>query len=123
MSWVLFLNTSGMTAKHFEKWLLLWTKVEKNLWFLLLDQFINDHISIIFLDWALKFGVWFDNTYQFALVAAHTTEYFACIYAKSLNMGYPLPEQDKAEIGEKNIEYGQIFVNFERISNICQIKF
>jgi len=58
----IFVNISGLTAqKPFEKWLLLWTKVgenvEENLWFLLLDQSINLHISIIFLDGALKFDV------------------------------------------------------------------
>jgi len=80
-----------LTQKLFEKWLFPWTKVgknfEENLRFLLSDQFVNVHSSIIFLDWALKFGLWFDNTYQFALVETHTAEYFVCIYAKPLNIG------------------------------------
>jgi len=80
-----------LKRKLFEKWVHLWTKVgknyKKNLWFLLLDHFINVYISTIFLDWVLKFAVQFDNTYQLALVATHTTEYLVCIYAKPLNMG------------------------------------
>jgi len=73
-----------MTIPMNKGWEKFWGK---NLWFLLLDQFINIHISIIFVDWALKFGVWFDNTYQFSLVVTHTAEYYVCIYAKPLNIG------------------------------------
>jgi len=33
-----------------------------------------------------KFAVLFDNTYQFALVVTHTTEFFVYIRAKPLNI-------------------------------------